>query len=175
MPGAVFRRGDRVTLRTVEPEDYEFVTRHWTEPPNRYAMNQCRPERESEIADAIESAGVDEAHFLVCRDADPVGFVWFFHVDDGAGRGEVAYWIAPDHQGNGYATEALELAVAYAFDDRRLHKVMARVMGWNDASRRVLEKVGFEREARLTDHYFVDGDYVDAIVYGLFEHDPRGR
>jgi RimJ/RimL family protein N-acetyltransferase len=57
----------------------------------------------------------------------------------------------------------------YAVDDRGLHRVTARGFETNDASRRVLEKVGFEREGTLRDHYYVDGEYVDAHVYGLLD------
>ena len=173
MPGAAFRSGDRLSLRTVEPEDYAFVHEHWTAPPIRYATNQYKPRSVAETGEVIEDAGIDTVYFLPCVDDVRVGFIWLFHVDDGAGRAEVGYWIAGEHEGNGYATEALRLAVAYAFDDRRLHKVMARVFEWNDASRRVLEKVGFEHEARLREHYYVDGEYVDADLYGLFEDDDR--
>jgi len=173
MPGAAFRTGERVALRTVETEDYEFVHRHWTEPPIRFATNQYKPRSVEETAAVIEESGIDSVYFLACVGGDPVGFVWLFHVDDGAGRAELGYWIAGEHEGQGYATEAAQLAVRYAFDDRRLHKVMARVFEGNDASRRVLEKVGFEREARLSEHYYIDGGYLDTILYGCFEDGDR--
>lgn len=173
MPGAAFLSGDRVSLRTVEPEDYEFVHEHWTAPPTRYGTNQYKPRSEQETGEVIENAGIDEVYFLLCREGEPVGFEWLFHVDDGAGRAEVAGWIADEAQGKGYATDGLELAVKYAFDDRRLHKLVARVFEWNDASKRVLEKVGFEEEARLSEHFYIDGEYVDTHMYGLLEDDYR--
>ena len=36
----------------------------------------------------------------------------------------------------------------------------------NEASERVLEKVGFEREGRLRDLYYVDGEFIDATLFG---------
>lgn len=110
-------------------------------------------------------------HFLPCRDGDPIGFLWLFRIDDIARRGEIGYWIRPEDQGQGYATEAAKLGLRYAFDERGLHKVMARVFEGNAPSRRVLEKVGFEKGAHLRDHYYVDGEYVDTSLFGLLTDD----
>lgn len=168
MSGAVFLRGDRLALRTVEPEDYDFLHRHWNDPAIRRGFARHDPRTREEIATFVEDAD-DSTHFLASCDGDPVGFAWLFAIDDVAGRAELGYWVAPDEQDAGYATEIATLAVQYAFDERGLHKVSARVLDWNDASRRVLEKLGFEREGRLRDHYFVDGEYVDADRYALLE------
>ncbi len=165
MPGAAFLRGDRLTLHTVEPEDHEFVYRHWNRPAVRGGFARHVPRTRDRIADELDAD--DAVHLLAGRDGDPVGFVWLFGIDDAMGRAELGYWIAPDEQGQGYATETADLAVTHAFDGRRLHRVLARVFEWNDASRRVLEKLGFRREGTLRDHYFVDGEYVDAYLYGL--------
>lgn len=165
MPGPPFLHGDRLTLCPVEPTDHEFLQRHWNDPALRHWFARTEPMD----GDALTGFLDDEAavHFLPCRDGEPVGFLWLFRLDDVAGRGELGYWVAPDEQGNGYATEAAGLGLRYAFDERGLHRVVARVLDGNSASRRVLEKLGFEREGCLRDHYYVDGDHVDAELFGL--------
>jgi len=45
--------------------------------------------------------------------------------------------------------------------------VFARVLDPNEGSKRVLEKVGFEREGTLRDQVFVSGEHVDVGRYGL--------
>lgn len=169
MPGAAFLLGDRLALRTVEPADHEFVARHWNRPSVRRGFARSEPRTEADVAEFL--ADDSAVHFLASRDGDPVGFAWLFAIDDVAGRAELGYWVAPDEQGEGYATEIATLCVRYAFEDRGLHKLSARVIDWNDASRRVLEKVGFEREGRLRDHYFVEGEYVDADLYAILADD----
>lgn len=169
MPGPVYLAGDRLALRTLEPEDEAFVRRHWNAPELRHWFGKGDP-----IDDERLSAFLDEdaaVHFLPCRDGEPVGFLWLFGIDDGAGRAELGYWVVPDEQGNGYATEAAELGLRYAFDERRLHKVAARVLEGNAPSRRVLEKLGFREEGHLREHYFVDGEYVDATLFGVLADD----
>ena len=170
MPGPIYLEGDRLTLRTVEAEDEAFVRSHWNAPELRRWFAKSDPMDGERFADFLETDG-SAVHFLPCRDGDLVGFVWLFRIDDAAGRGEIGYWIRPDAQGRGYATEAAGLGLRYAFDERRLHKVVARVLEGNSPSRRVLEKSGFQEEAHLREHYYVDGEYVDAYLFGLLAGD----
>ena len=165
MPGPAYLSSDRLSLRTVEPEDREFLQDHWNAPALRHWFAKADPVDRERLSDFLETEGA--VHFLPCRDGEPLGFVWLFRIDDIAGRGEIGYWIRPEEQGRGYATEAAELGLGYAFDERGLHKVVARVFEGNTPSRRVLEKLGFEEEGRLRDHYYVDGEYVDAHLFGL--------
>jgi RimJ/RimL family protein N-acetyltransferase len=166
MPGPVFLNGDRLTLRTVESDDYEFIHRHWNEPSIRHGTNKYEPADRNLIDEFFRNSD-DEVHFLPCHDGDPVGFLWLFRIDDVAGRGEMGYWITPDERGRGYATEAAQLGIKYAFDERGLQKLMARVFEGNNPSMHILEKAGFQREGCLRDHYYVDGEHIDTHLYGL--------
>lgn len=170
MPGATFLSGDRVTLRTVEEEDLEFLRDHSNDPAIRHPMTFDRPsnlERQRERFEDMYDG--DDTGLLACVDGDPVGYVMLFHVDDSAGHAEVAYWVSPDAQGEGYATEAVALLLDYAFDERRLHRVRARALATNTASRGLLEKLGFTEEGVQRDEKFVGGEYVDTHFYGLLE------
>ncbi|WP_226479930.1 GNAT family N-acetyltransferase [Natrinema amylolyticum] len=173
MPGSAFLSGDRLTLRPIEPDDHAFLSRHWNDPAVRHGTNKYAPITESDIADLL--AADDTVHFLACRDGDPVGLTWLFQISDVHGNGELGYWIATDETGQGYATEAAGLCLRYAFDERNLRKVIARVFEDNDPSMRVLEKLGFREEGQLRDHYYVDGRSVNAVLYGMLESEFRNR
>lgn len=82
-------------------------------------------------------------------------------------HGELGYWIGEEHWGKGYATEAAEAMIKFAFDEKRLHKVYARCFDSNPASGKVLEKLGLEKEGVLREHVRKDGAYVDLVHYGL--------
>lgn len=56
---------------------------------------------------------------------------------------EVAYGIAPEHQGKGYATEAAAALVAFAFSSGLVGTVRAHTIAESNASTRVLAKCGF--------------------------------
>lgn len=119
------------------------------------------------VADFVETTE-DTVQFLVCRDDTPLGHVVLTELDTQARTGELG-WIAirPDEQGNGYATEAVDLCIKHAFDDRNLHKVWAQIIEGNEASMRVLEKLRFQQEGVLRQQEYVDGEFVDVYRYGI--------
>ena len=111
-----------------------------------------------------------------CADERRIGFVYLIREkpnDDTYRRAELAYWVTPDEQGNGYATAAAETALAHGFDRLGLHKVTAKAFASNDASQRVLEKLGFAREGVFRAEAFVGGEFVDVIRYGLLADERR--
>ena len=67
----------------------------------------------------------------------------------GTNEVEVAWAIVPDRWGQGLATELARASVALAFDDLRLREIVAFTLPHNVASRRVMEKSGFEYEGPI--------------------------
>jgi len=176
MPGPLFLRGDDVDLHVVDEDDYAFLGRNWNDPAVRPGFGTASVRREADVADHVESLsdGDDTEIFLVCADGGPVGEAFLFDLSPQRGRVELGYWIAPESQGRGYATGTADLLVEYAFAERRLNKVVARVLAFNDGSRRVLEKVGFEHAGRLREDFYFDGQYHDADLYDLLAAEWRG-
>lgn len=179
MPGALVAAGERVALRTSEPEDVPFEQRNVANPALRVPIGQPVVSREA-MAGGDESDG---DHFVVCRESDPVpgdpgedvtrlGKVNVTDAD--WRRPELGYWIAPEHQGAGYGREAVALAIDYAFATYDHPGVEARVFDFNDASIGLLESLGFEREGCLRNRRFVDGAYRDTLWYGLAREDWAG-
>lgn len=166
MPGSAFLTGDRVTLRSVEPEDYAFVAEHRNRPTIRRNTAQYDPRSASDVREMIED-GDDSVAFLPSVDGEPVGYAWAFAIDDVIGRATIGYWIVEEERGEGYATETVDLLSEWAFVDRGLHRLQAHVFETNPASMRVLEKAGFEREGTLRDQYLAAGEHVDATLFGL--------
>lgn len=173
MPGPAFLDGDRLTLRAVTDDDYEFLARHRNRPSVRRNIGQDDPMTAADIGEMIEGSD-DSAAFLPCVDGGPVGYAWAFSIDEGDSRATIGYWIVPEERGNGYATETVDLLAEWAFVDRGLHRLEARVFEGNDASARVLEKVGFVREGTLRKPYRIRGEFVDADIYGLLAREWRG-
>lgn len=180
MPGAMFAAGDAVTLRTIEEEDVEFLAAARNDPAIRRPLTVNRPSNVEQNRDFFEDAISSEegANLLICAgaddDPDPVGMVSLFDEDDVAGTATIAYWVVPDEQGNGYCTEGTGLLCEHAFAERRLHKLRADVLATNDASRRVLENLGFLEEGVLRDEKFAYGSHVDVHRFGLLADDWEG-
>lgn len=57
---------------------------------------------------------------------------------------EIGYWLGAPYWGKGFATEALHAVIDYAFTDLDHQALQAGARVTNPASRRVLEKCGFQ-------------------------------
>jgi len=64
---------------------------------------------------------------------------------------EIAYGIAPDEQGKGYATEAAQALVAFARTFPEVKVIRAHTLADGAASKRVLEKCGFHCVGEVVD------------------------
>lgn len=171
MPGPAFIEGDRLNLHTVRPEDHKYWARWVNTPGVRHEgfYISRSPITEDDVATMVQED--DSFHvFLACRDDDPIGSTFLVDVDFEHRHAELGYWIVPEEHGNGYATEAADLCLEYAFDELGLHRVWARTHENNEPSIRVLEKLGFEREGVMRDHYH-RADYGDEYRFGLLETD----
>ena len=81
----------------------------------------------------------------------------------------------PEYWGGGYGTDALLLAVQYGFDWLDLHKVFLMTMQVNARVLRQMEKVGFMRETQVREATWVDGEWVDAVTFGMLREEWPGR
>lgn len=90
-------------------------------------------------------------------------------------RAEVGYSLAEELWGKGYMTEALNAMVYFSFTEMDLNRVDAICHVENEASLRVLEKAGFEREGLLRQHTFSRDEFFNVYMYSIlrFEFEDR--
>jgi ribosomal-protein-alanine N-acetyltransferase len=89
---------------------------------------------------------------LLLRPTDiEIGMCGFKGPPDTDGMVEIAYGVAPDHQNQGYATEAAGALVAFAFDSGQVRVVRAHTIAKANASTRVLTKSGFQSVGPVID------------------------
>jgi [ribosomal protein S5]-alanine N-acetyltransferase len=86
-------------------------------------------------------------------------------------RGEVGYEIHPDYWGKGLMPEALRPICAFGFERMGLHSLEASTHPENTQSARVLEKIGFRKEAHFRESHFNQGVFEDDVVYSLLKGD----
>ena len=78
---------------------------------------------------------------------------------------ETGYWIGEPYWGKGFATEALNKVLDFAFDELQIVRVQAFVFEGNTASERVLEKCGFKQEGFLLKSYIKDNKYINSKLF----------
>ena len=89
---------------------------------------------------------------------------------------EVGWVIHPDHQRQGFATEAVERLLEHCFVDRRLHRVVAEAFAGNQATAALAPRLGFRLEAthvRAAMHR-TEG-WSDTVTYAILAEEWRER
>jgi [ribosomal protein S5]-alanine N-acetyltransferase len=104
------------------------------------------------------------------RDLDPIdgliGDISLSHITRGIMHScFVGYKLDGAHVGNGFMTEALEVAIGLGFARLRLHRIEANIMPANLASQRVVEKLGFVREGFSEKYLMINGRWEDHLRY----------
>jgi len=139
----------RLALRAPRLEDAKMIATLAND--RRIAENTARIPHPYKLSDAESFIGTantgEEALFLItARDGVNKGTIMgacSFVTQDKAVP-ELGYWLGVEHWGNGYATEALHALIDYAFTDLAHETLQAGARVTNPASRRVLEKCGFQ-------------------------------
>jgi RimJ/RimL family protein N-acetyltransferase len=135
----------RLALRAPRLEDAKTVAALAND--RRIAENTARiphPYRMSDAEDFItgaNKAGGEAVFLITLRDATVVGACGIVPQEQ---TPELGFWLGLPFWGKGYATEALHAVIDYAFTDLAHEALQAGARVTNPASRRVLEKCGFQ-------------------------------
>lgn len=86
---------------------------------------------------------------------------------------EFGYWIGEDYWGRGIATESVVAFTQFALEQFQLARLEACVFQWNEASRRVLEKAGYQLDGLLRKSALKDGQLIDRWLYSYVRNPVR--
>ena len=111
---------------------------------------------------------------MVCRaDGRMIGTCGFTSFNCPADSAEIGYVLNPAYQGQGLATEAVRRVLRFGFEELSLHRIEAHFIQGNDASRRLMERVGMTFEGYARESMKIKGRYrtigTCAILRGEFD------
>jgi RimJ/RimL family protein N-acetyltransferase len=89
-------------------------------------------------------------------------------------KAEIGFTLAQEHQGKGYASEAVARLLDYAFDDLGLHRVVAIADCQNEPSWALLERVGLRREGHFLQSIRFKGGWSDECLYAVLKDEWLG-
>jgi len=161
---------DGCVLRPWRPGDEEELVRHaddravWRNLSDRFPSPYTLRHAEGWVA--LQGQVAVPRHFAITVDDRPVGGAGVEPGQDLHVRvGELGYWLGRAWWGRGLATRAARAMASYGFERLDLVRIEAGVLAWNPASARVLEKAGFQLEARQRQRAQKDGRVVDELLY----------
>lgn len=172
----------RLILRRFKRVDTESVFKTWLSDPavqNNYGEKACNTIVEAQqIIDTWVSQYPNNEFYrwaIILKGANKnIGQIAFYLVDSKNQRADAEYCIGQSYWGNGYATEALNALIEYAFRYIRLNRVQAFHRSKNAASGKVLEKAGMKYEGTLKQYLIHNNEFDDCIMYAAIRHEWNG-
>jgi [ribosomal protein S5]-alanine N-acetyltransferase len=174
-------RGKGVVFRPLGKSDGDALYRHIRDPEvGRWLLALPQPYRRKHMDEflklAVRNTKTGLWHMFAIRRLDsdePIGVVGVHRDSVRWPKAEIGYWLGKSHRGQGITTQAVRLAIGYAFNRLRLHRLSVNHLEPNDASRRVIEKCWFRREGMSREVLFRDGKWLSLVNYGLLEPEYR--
>jgi len=108
---------------------------------------------------------------VVLQDSDLLIGSMGISINNKLNEGEIGFWIGVDYWGNGYCTEAAKSVLHYGFSIRKLDRIYAFHFRDNDASGRVLHKIGMEIEVIMKNEFWHMGKLKDTVHFGINKSD----
>ncbi|MDZ7816844.1 MAG: GNAT family protein [Planctomycetota bacterium] len=143
------------------------VTTHLTFGPN--TPEQTRSFIENAMFSAEREPRSDYLLAIQLIDGDVIGTCGLnVHKEPvNAHKASIGYVLASQFWNRGYATESCNALCEFAFKGLQLHKVFSKVEPDNQASIKVLEKLGFRREGLLRHDAIVRGEWRNYLLYAV--------
>ncbi len=141
-----------------------------TDPPVLWSEKTLKDRIEKDLEESHED--VFYAMIRTLEEDRYIGFLAFFetfwnHGDAwvAIGLGEAEFW------GKGYGSEAMQLALRYAFNELNFHRVTLGVFEYNQRAIRSYQKVGFVEEGRIRGEFLRQGKRWDMIFMGILREE----
>ena len=165
---------DRLLIRTLEMKDKETFF-HYRSLPEIYKYQSWRPSHIEEIEEFISknvavrpnTPGTWLQTAVCIQEGQMVGDIGIHFIDDD--QIEIGYTLSPEHQGNGYAFEAVKAVINCAFSEWKKHRITASVDPDNIQSIKLLKKIGFRKEAHYIKSFRMDSKWYDDCIYAMLE------
>lgn len=117
--------------------------------------------------------GTGYSLFIFRRSDDAfLGGCRIFEMRQAQQAASVAYWVGASYARRGYMFAAMSQVVHLSFNKLNLHRLEATCEPQNEASRRLLLKLGFHEEGRVRGLRHVRSAWRDMILFGLLADDP---
>ena len=101
------------------------------------------------------------------EDAKLIGNIGIWNFDKPNYRAELGYMLKPSFHRLGIMNEAMKPVINYGFNELNLHSLQANINPLNEASKSVLLKNNFVKEAYFKENYFYNDKFLDSMIFSL--------
>jgi RimJ/RimL family protein N-acetyltransferase len=173
----IYFQGKLVRLTSLRPEDAAIMAA-WS---NNYEFlrmldtDYVRPISAEEYAEKEKTrydATSMEFRIRTLAEDKLIGFVGIHTIEWNNQAGHLSIGIGePDYWNRGYGTDALRVALRYAFGELNLYRVGLDVIAYNERAIRAYEKVGFRQEGAARQQVLRNGQRYDLVYMGILKNE----
>lgn len=163
----------RLVLRDYKPTDLTEMFRQWSDKNIMYYLDDilCHSIEDAKKYLDIGMANADGHYFCITEKPhdDFIGSIGYT-ISGTTPMGNIAhmgYMLFPEYSGRGYMTEAVRAILRFAFTQDNILRLTTGCHTENIASRKVIEKSGFRKEAEKIQAVYHQGKMKDRLEYAI--------
>ncbi len=168
---------DRLLLRSIRLDDAEAIFKYRSDA----IINQYQgwiPKTINDVCDFIKnrvSSTIDifdtwyQLVIIKKENNELIGDVGIHFLDSDKYQAEIGCTLGKNQHGKGYATEALKETINYLINELNKRRIVTSIDPRNIKSIRMVERLGFRKEAHFKESIMMNGEWVDDLVYAILK------
>ncbi len=167
-------KSERLILRAVQSSDLKALFRYRSDSEtNKYQgwIPTTTQEVEEFLGNVATEINLPNTWFqyviIDTQTMNIVGDVGIHFLDEY--QSEIGCTLEKNKQGLGFATEALTAVIEYLFTNLSKHRIIGSIDPCNSKSIRLLERLGFRKEAHLKESILINGKWKDDIIFAILK------
>jgi len=170
---------ERLLIRQITQADAPNLFALRTDERVMQYVNRPRPQSVEHIKNLItqmnqmiaENISINWGIFLQTAPQNLLGMISFHRIEKEHYRAEIGYILHPNYWGQGIVSEGIKGLLAFGFNEMGLNSIEAHIRPENGASRQVLLKNHFVKEASLRQNVYFEGRFLDTEIYSILKED----
>jgi RimJ/RimL family protein N-acetyltransferase len=167
---------DKYCIRNFSPKDVKSLVKY----ANNYAVSRFlrdsfpHPYTEEDAVRWINFVRQNSFNltFAIANEKELIGGIGAMpNQDINRFTSEIGYWLAEPFWNNGIITEAVRIFCNHLFTNFNFNHLTASIFEGNDASIKVVQKVGFVLEGVMRKNVYKENRFLDQYIYGLLKED----
>lgn len=169
---------DRTFIRPIEAKDKEQVFAYRSDAEtNKYQgwIPKSLEDVNGFISKNPKEFNTPETWFqlvIIRKDtSEIIGDIGVHFIDAENCQCEIGCTIRKEDHGKGIATEVMKATINYLFKELKKHRIIASIDPLNFSSIKLVERLGYRKEAHFRKSLFINGEWVDDIIYAMLNSD----
>jgi len=156
-----YRKGDNVSL--VKNINNRKISRNTLSIPYPYKMSNARSWINYNVK-LDKKKKKEEINFVIDVGGEVAGSIGLRKIKMGH-MAEMGYWMGEKYRGQGIMTSVLKEITKYGFKELKLRRMEIGIFPFNEASKRVAEKAGYQYEGRMRKYVLKNKKFMDALLF----------